>query len=688
MSKNSPGWPVADKRPRELIAHGHTRIDDYYWLRDDDRENPDVLAYLAAENDYLREQTRHLRSFEDALYRELVGRIKQDDESVPVVIDQYAYFSRYKKGKEYPIHLRKKVDSGEPEEILLDENILASGHDYYDLGDFEVSKNHNLLAYAEDTCSRGEYVIRICNLADGCTYEDKIERCFDSFTWANDNRTLYYIKLQEGTLIPYRLYRHRLGNDPACDELIHEEMDSQFLLSVEKSRDDQTIILTSTQTMSSEVWLADAYDPEADFRIFLAREDDHEYDVEPLGKTAYIRTNWQAKNFRLMKVGFSEPQDKSRWEEIIPGRSTIFLEDFIVFAQYIAVEERHEGVLKIRFMSHDGRKDVLIDEPEAAYTAEIDDNPNTATSVLRYSHESLATPTKIYDYDMATGDKVLQKEQEIPGGFDRENYDTRRVYAKARDGTSIPVTLLHRKGVTNDGTNPLFILGYGAYGISYDPDFRADRLSLVDRGFVFALAHIRGGQELGRDWYEHGKLKQKSNTFTDFIDVTETLVAERWGHKDKVVICGRSAGGLLMGAVLNMRPDLFRVAVVGVPFVDVVTTMLDDSIPLTTFEYDEWGDPRETPYYEYMLSYSPYDQIKARDYPHIWVGAGLWDPAVQYWEPAKWVARLRQTKTDDNRLLMYTDMDAGHRGASGRFRHQRDRAREYAFVFDVLGISE
>lgn len=688
MSDSSKDWPVADVRPHELTAHDDTRIDNYYWLRDDKRKDSDVLGYLNAENAYREKQTEHLRGIEEKLYRELIGRIKQKDESVPVRIDNYWYYERYEEGKDYAINARRPEEPEANEEIFLDENILAAAHEFYDLGSYEVSPDHSLVAYTEDTVSRGEYVLRIKNLATGELFPESIPRVSTEIAWGNDNLTFHYVKLQEGTLIPYQVYRHTLGTAVGDDEMLYEERNPEFFLWIDKTRDRKHVMLVAAQTLSWETRLLDADDPDGQFKVFLPREDNHEYDIEPVGEIAYIRTNWQADNFRLMKTEISTAADKSSWVEVIPHSETVFLDDFAVFRDFLVAEERHAGVLKLRVIALDGSKDILIEEDEDAYTAEIDENPVIDTGMLRYSYESLATPPTIFDYNMATGDKTFLKQKEVLGGYARQNYETRRVYAEARDGKQIPVTLLFRSGVTNDGTNPIYVLGYGAYGISYDPNFRDNRLTLVDRGFVFALAHIRGGQELGRQWYENGKLLKKENTFTDYIDVTEFLIREGWGHPEKVVASGRSAGGLLMGAILNMRPELYKVAIVGVPFVDVVTTMLDESIPLTTFEWDEWGDPREKTYYDYMLSYSPYDQVSAQDYPHIWAGAGLWDPAVQYWEPAKWVAKLRATKTDDNQLFMYIDMEGGHRGASGRFKSMKDRAREYAFMFDVLGIGE
>ncbi len=682
-------YPVADQRPHKLTAHGHTRVDPYYWLRDDQRENPDVLAYLEAENAYTRRKLAHTEALQEKLYREMVGRIEQDDESVPYRLGDYWYYTRFERGKEHPVYARRKGSLEAPEEVLLDANGLARGHEFYQIGNFQVSPNGQLLAYAEDTVSRGQYTIRIKNLRTGELYPEPIADAAADLAWANDDKTLFYVRLQEGTLIPYQAYRHALGTDPARDQLVYEETDNTFNMSLDKSRSREQIVLSLDSTLSSEVRLLDADRPDSGFEAFLPREADHEYSVEPLGQVAYIRTNWQAENFRLMRAPLASAADKATWQELVPHRQAVFLNDFTVFDDYLVVEERDEGVLKLRVIPLAGEgEDFFIDSDETAYTAAIDDNPNTNTTVLRYAYTSLATPDTIYDYDMAAGKRTLRKRQAVLGGFERDDYLTTRIHAPARDGASIPVTLYHRDEVSNDGTAPLYVFGYGSYGNSYDPEFRAYRLSLVDRGFVIALAHIRGGQELGREWYEDGKLLAKKNTFTDFIDVTEHLIAAGWGDPDKVVASGRSAGGLLMGAIANMRPDLYRIVMAGVPFVDVVTTMLDESIPLTTFEFDEWGNPQDPEYYQYMLSYSPYDQISAQRYPDLLVTTGLWDPAVQYWEPAKWVARLRDRKTDSNPLLMYCNMETGHGGASGRFDRYKETAMEWAFLLDLAGKAE
>ncbi|MCG8432550.1 MAG: S9 family peptidase [Gammaproteobacteria bacterium] len=680
--------PVAKIKPRELVTHGHTRIDNYYWLRDDEREDPDVLGYLDAENDYLSKVMAHTDALQENLYQELIERIKPNDESVPFRLGDYYYFTRFEEGKEHPVYSRRKGGEQGPEEILLDVNVLAEPYEFYEIGNFEISADAKIMAYAEDSVSRGQHVIKIKNLETGELYPERIENADSALAWAADNETLFYIKLQEETLIPYQVYRHKLGTDPREDELVYEEKDSAYFMWLGNTRDKNHILVYLSSTSTSEMRLLPVDNPQGEFKAFLPRESDHEYFIEPLGDVAYIRTNWNAENFRLMKTQLATSADKNTWQEVVPHRKDAFIQDFTVFDEFVVLEEMDDAVLRLRVLPLDGGEEFVIKSDEAAYAAFIDFNPNTDTTVLRYSYESMATAGSIFDYDMASGERVLRKQQFEGKDYDPQNYETRRVYATARDGTSIPISLLYRKGAKPDGTHPLYVLGYGSYGNSYEATFRSQRLSLVNRDFVFALAHIRGGQERGRQWYEGGKLFNKKNTFTDFIEATQYLVDEGWGDPNKVVGSGRSAGGLLIGAVANMAPhDLFTALVTEVPFVDVITTMLDESIPLTTFEYNEWGNPNQKDYYDYMLSYSPYDQVEAKDFPHMLVSTGLWDPAVQYWEPAKWVAKLRATKTDDNLLLMHTNMNAGHRGGSVRFERMRDRAREYAFIFDVFGVN-
>ncbi|MEM7082139.1 MAG: S9 family peptidase [Pseudomonadota bacterium] len=679
---NTP--PIAKVAPHSLTAHGHTRVDPYYWMRDDAREDTEVLAYLEAENAFMKTQMSHTEELQEQLFDELSARIKPDDTSVPVRYGDYEYWTEYREGLEYPIYKRRDPD-GSGEQVILDVNALAEPFDYYNVSATEVSDNGEWLAYAEDTVSRGEYQLRFKNLKTGNTLDTRIPMVSGSVAWASDNQTVYYVRLQDDTLIPYQVYRHSIGDDPANDVKVFEESDSTFFVWMSRTRDGNHIQIGSSSTLSSEMQLIDAHDAAASAVTVLPRESDHEYFIEPRGDHALILTNWMAPNFRLMKSKLATISDKSTWKEVVATKDDVLLSRFQTFNDFLVLEQTEEGINTLTILP-DGGESFVIDSDEAAYAASIDANPNMDSHVFRYRYESLATPDSIIDYDLKTGKKTIRKQQYAGPDFDSTDYETARINTIARDGTAVPVSLLYKKGLKPDGSHPLYLLGYGSYGSTYEPGFRSQRMSMVDRGVVFALAHIRGGQEKGRQWYEDGKLLKKKNTFTDFIDVAEDLKARGWAHPDKLVGTGRSAGGLLIGAVANMAPETFAILLTEVPFVDVVTTMLDESIPLTTFEFDEWGNPKDKAYYDYMLSYSPYDQIEAKDYPHMLVSTGLWDPAVQYWEPAKWVAKLRATKTDDNRLLFYTDMNAGHRGSAGRFKRQRDFAIKYAFMFDLLDI--
>ena len=684
--------PMAEQRPHRLEAHGHVREDPWYWLRDDERADPDVLGYIEAENAWTRAVLAHTEDAQTALYEELVGRIRKDDASVPYRRGDWWYYNRYEANHEYPIYARRRGGPDGPtgdEQIILDVNALAREHTYFDLGALSVSPDGRWLAWVEDIVSRGEWRLRIRDLDSGETLAGTIDNVSTSLAWADDNRTLFYVRQQDETLIPWQVWRVRRDALPDSAELAWQEDDPQFYVGLGRSRDDRHIVAVSMQTITTEALLLDSDDPDGEFRVFLPRERGHEYWIEPVGEEAFIRTNWHAENFRLMHAELATAHDRDTWRELITHRHEVMLDDFAVFRDHLVLEERVDGMLKLRIIDRGAigtDPGHYIESDEGAYTAEIGMNPQMDTTVLRYHYSSLATPDTVYDYDMATGERTLLKRDEVVGDFDPHDYATERLHVTARDGVEVPVTLYYRRRVGADGSAPLLVYGYGSYGISMDPQFSSNRLSLVDRGFVYAIAHVRGGEELGRHWYDGGRLLNKQNTFNDFVDVTTGLLDAGWGDPGKVVATGRSAGGLLMGAIANQRPDLYRVIVAGVPFVDVVTTMLDDSIPLTTFEYDEWGNPNEREYYEYILSYSPYDNVTAQAYPHIYVGTGLWDPAVQYWEPAKWVAKLRTMKTCDSRLVMYTDMDAGHRGQAGRFERLRETARELAFVFDVLGV--
>lgn len=686
----SPTPPVAERRAHAVESPHGTRDDPYYWLRDDKREDADMLAYLVAENRYRDAMLSHLDGLRKTLFDEIVGRIKQDDSSVPYKYRDYRYYRRYEPGKEYAIYARRKAGKADgPEQIMLDANELAKGHDFYQIGNSEISPGgQQLLAYAEDTVGRRKYTIRFKDLETGQTLPDRIEGTSGSMTWALDDRTLFYIERDPVTLLGVRVKKHVLGTDPAEDPVVYEEKDHSFYMGVSRTSDDAYVVIGLDSTVSNEYRYVRADKPDAPFEVFLPRERDHEHDVDHIGKRWIVRTNWEAKNFRLMEVSDRRVGDRKKWTELVPHRPGILVGSFALFDDYLVMGEQGEGLRRIRVRDWKGKREFLVESDEPAYSAYIGVNAETDTSVLRYGYTSLTTPSSVFEVDMKTGERTLLKQDPVLGGFDAANYQTERQWAVARDGTKVPVSIVYRKGFKKDGTAPLYQYSYGSYGSSSDPSFRSSILSLLDRGFVFAVAHIRGGQEMGREWYDDGKLLNKKNTFTDFIDVTKFLVEQKYAAPDKVVAMGGSAGGLLMGAVANMAPDAYRAIVAHVPFVDVVTTMLDESIPLTTNEFDEWGNPKQKPYYDYMLSYSPYDNVEAKAYPAMLVTTGLWDSQVQYFEPAKWVAKLRATKTDSNDLILHVNMDAGHGGKSGRFRRQEERALEYAFVLDQVGLAD
>lgn len=671
--------------PTRLEKHRHVRIDDYYWLRE--RDDPEVIAYLRAENLYAEKQLGHATGLEQKLFAEIKGRFKQTDMSVPYRLDNYFYYTRYEEGKEYPIYARKRGALDQAEEIMLDANLLAEGHEFFSVGGWAVSFDHDFFAYAVDTEGRRIFTTYVKNLRTGELLADVIPQVTENLTWANDNRTLFYSKQDPTTLRAFQIYRHVLGTDPAEDRLVFEENDDAFVAYIFKTKSKRFLMVVSAHTTSQEYRYLDASAPLGEFKLFLAREPDHEYHIDHIQDRFIIRTNDCAKNFRLAVTPIDRP-GKDCWREIIPHRSDVYLGDFELFRDYLVVEERKRGLTHIRVVPWLGGEGYDLEFDEPAYRAHVGTNPEMNTTALRFEYTSMKTPLSIYDLDMNSKQRALLKQEEVLGGFNAENYTTERLYAPASDGTEIPLSIVYRKGTRRDGRNPLLLYGYGSYGISIDAAFASPRLSLIDRGFVYALAHVRGGQELGRRWYEDGKLLKKKNTFTDFIACAEFLIREKFTNPDRLFAMGRSAGGLLMGAVTNMRPDLFKGVVAEVPFVDVVTTMLDSSIPLTTGEYDEWGDPNQTDYYFYMLSYSPYDNVEAKDYPNLLITGGLHDSQVQYWEPAKWAARLRALKTDNNRLLLKTNMEAGHGGASGRFRHHHETAFAYAFLLDLAGIKE
>jgi len=687
--------PVADKFPHKLEAHGDVRIDNYYWMRlSDEQKNaemPDVqtkkvLDYLNAENAYTDMVMKHTEKLQKELYDEIVGRIKQDDESVPYKDNGYYYYTRYEKDKEYPVYCRKKGSLDADEEIMLDVNKLAEGHNYFQVGGWSVSEDNRILAYSVDTVSRRRYTIYFKDLKSGKLLTDLIPNTTGGITWANDNKTVFFSTKDQKTLRADRINRFKLGaKEP---EEVYFESDETFSTYVFKTKSKKYLVIGSSQTLSTEYRILEADDPGGKFRVFQLRLKDVEYHIDHFGNDFYIRTNKDgAKNFKIMKTPVNKTGEKN-WVDVIPHRDDVLIEGFEIFKDYMVINERIKGLTNLRVRSWDKKQDYLIDFGEETYAAGISVNPEFDTKVMRYAYTSLTTPYSTFDYDMSTKKKTLLKEQEVLGGFDKNNYESKRLYAVAADGVEIPISIVYRKGIKLDGSNPAVIYGYGSYGYSMDASFRSDRLSLLDRGFVYAIAHIRGGMEMGRWWYEDGKLLNKMNTFTDFNTCAHYLINKKYTNSDKLFAMGGSAGGLLMGAILNLEPDLYKGVVAAVPFVDVVTTMLDESIPLTTFEYDEWGNPNVKEYYDYMMTYSPYDNVKRMNYPNILVTTGYWDSQVQYWEPAKWVAKLRDMKTDDNLLMLHINMDAGHGGVSGRFRRYKETALEYAFMLDLVGIKK
>jgi oligopeptidase B len=683
-SQSGPTPPIAEKKPHTLETHGDVRVDDYYWLRE--RTNPDVLAYLEAENAYTEAMLAGTTDLQAELFEELTNRLQPDESTVPSLYRGYYYLSRYQEGLEYPIYSRRKGSVEAPDEVTLDVNKVAEGHDFCSVSDNLVSPDSKLLAWAVDTVGRRKYTIHVTDLATGELLPDVLTDVTGNLAWANDSQTLIYTRQDPETLRAYQVWRHRLGTDPSEDGLIYEETDPTFSVSVWKTRSEKYVLIESEQTLASEYRYLDADDPEGKPRIIAPRERGVEYSVDHVGDRFIIRTNLEAPNFRLMIAPVAWPA-RENWREMeaAPARDDVFLQGVEVFRDFIALTERRDGLRHLRIVPADGSPEIEVQFDEPAYVTWVDDNEEFDTSVLRYGYSSLNTPETIYDLDLITGERTLMQQKKIRGGFDVANYVVERMMAPARDGVEVPISLVYRAGIPRNGTAPLLLYGYGSYGSNMEAWFRSDVVSLLDRGFVFAVAHIRGGQEMGRWWYEDGKLLNKKNTFTDFIDCGRFLVAEGYTAPDRMFARGGSAGGLLMGAVANMAPDLFAGIIANVPFVDVVTTMLDDSIPLTTSEFDEWGDPKQPEYYDYMLSYSPYDEVVAKNYPALLVTTALEDSQVQYFEPAKWVAKLRDLKTDNNPLLFTCEMSAaGHGGVSGRYRKYEKTALEYAFLLEVL----
>ena len=671
--------PQAPKKPQLLEIHGHQRQDSYYWLND--RENPEVIAYLNAENSYLKEVMKPTESLQKQLFEEMKGRIKEQDESVPYYKSGFFWYSRFEKGSEYPVYCRKFGSLEAQEEIILDVNILAEGKSYYQVGQATCSTNQQLLAFAADDIGRRIYTIHFKNLATQEILKDQIPEVTGNFVWAADQQSVFYSKQDPETLRSFQIYKHILGSPTSTDQLVYEELDEEFSCMVHKTKSEKYILIHSESTISSEVRFIQADQPTASPQILQPRIPHLEYAADHYGDYFYIRTNAQALNFKLVKAPLANPS-KENWIDVIPHRPEVLLEDFDLFSRYLVTQERSNGLTQIHIQPWEGEGEghSLIFEDET-YTAYVGTNPEFDTDLLRYGYNSLVSPSSVYDYHMVTRHKTLLKQQEVVGGYDPNAYHSERIWAKAADGVLVPISLVYQKSTfSKTGKNPVLLYAYGSYGYSMDAYFSSNRLSLLQRGFVFAIAHIRGGEDLGRAWYEDGKLLKKRNTFTDFIACAEHLVQQEYTSPVHLYAMGGSAGGLLMGVVINIRPDLFNGVVANVPFVDVVTTMLDESIPLTTGEFQEWGNPKEKEFYEYMLSYSPYDNVSAQAYPNLLVTSGLHDSQVQYWEPTKWVAKLRELKTDKNLVLLFTNMEAGHGGASGRFNPLKEIALEYAFL--------
>lgn len=683
--KPSPVAPIAPKEPQELVMHGDTRVDPYYWMNK--RDSEEVLAYLNAENEYTDAMMSSTEDFQERLFEELKGRIKEQDESVPYFENGYFYYTRFEKGKEYPIYCRKKESMDAEEEIMLNVNEMAEGYSYFSVRGVDVSPNNEILAYGVDTVSRRQYTIYFKNLKTGELYNSKISTTTGTAAWANDNKTVFYTVIDE-SLRPHRIIRHSIENPSTDkDEVVYEENDPTYVAYVYNSKSKDYIFFGSGSTLSNEYSYLKADDPYGKLKVIQPRERGLEYSVTHFGDKFYITTNLDAMNFRLMETPVNRT-GKSNWKEVIPHREDVLLSGVEVFNDYLVVDERKDGLKQLRIINQTTKEEHYLDFGEEVYSAWISINPEFNTDVLRYSYTSLTTPFSTFDYNMSSKERVLLKQTEVLGDFSSDNYETKRYWVTAQDGTKVPLSLVYRKGLELNGDNPALIYAYGSYGSSTDPTFSSSRLSLLDRGFVFAIAHVRGGQELGRKWYEDGKLLKKINTYTDFIDCSQFLVDQKYTSPDKLFAMGGSAGGLLMGAIANMKPELYKGIIAQVPFVDVVTTMLDSSIPLTTGEYDEWGNPNDPDYYFYMKSYSPYDQVSAQNYPNMLITTGYHDSQVQYFEPAKWVARLRDMKTDDNMLIFKIDMEAGHGGASGRFKALKEVAFEYAFMFKLLGINK
>lgn len=696
-SKDLPDAPDAEKQSHVTEIHGLKLEDPYFWMRLSDEqknaETPDeqtqkVLDYLNAENKYKEQALASTEEFQTKLYDEIVGRIVKDDESVPVFFNGYWYYSRFEEGKEYAYNCRKKGTMNAEEEIMLNQPQLADGHSYFAIGGSSVSPNNEMIVYGVDTVSRREYTLNFKNLSTGEMLEDKIDKTSGGAVWANDNKTVFYTKKDPQTLRQNRVYKHVIGTPESEDVLVFEETDETFYCWVTKSKSQEYIMIGSGATLSTEIRFLSADTPDGEWTIVHPREMDHEYSVSHYGDHFYINTNKDAKNFKLMKAPVSDTRIEN-WVDVIPHREDVLFEGVEIFSSHLVVEERIEGLTQIRIKSWDGNEDYYLEFNDPAFLAGVSSNLDFDAEKLRFGYTSLTTPYTTYEHKFSDRSRTTLKQQKVLGGkFDATNYTSERIMVKARDGAKVPVSIVYRKDTELNGESPLLLYAYGSYGSSMDPYFSSTRLSLLDRGFVYAIAHIRGGQEMGRHWYEDGKLFNKMNTFTDYIDCGEYLVENGYTSPDHMYAMGGSAGGLLMGAVMNMSPGLFNGVIAAVPFVDVINTMLDETIPLTTFEFDEWGNPKDKDYFDYIMKYSPYDNVQAMDYPNTLITTGYWDSQVQYWEPAKWIAKLRDEKTDDNLLIMHCNMETGHGGASGRFARFKETAMEYAFMFMLEGIEE
>lgn len=684
MAESVP-TPIAAIKPHLIEKHGDKRTDNYFWLNQ--RENPEVINYLNQENDYYNKMTAHTKQFQSDLFDEMKGRIKEDDQSVPYLYNGYYYITRFETGKDYPIYARKKGSLDTKEEILFDCNVLAKGHSFFQLGGLSISPDNKFATFGTDTVGRRIYTIQVKNLETGEILADKIENVSGGSVWANDNKTIFYTTKDLVTLRSDKIHKHKIGSPTADDILIFHEKDDTFDVSISKEKSKKYIVISSSSTLTTEFQILPADKPDDKFKVFQKRVRGLEYGISHFGDSFYVVTNIdKAENFKLMKTP-ENATSKENWKEVIAHRPEVLIEDIEIFKDFLVVEERSNGLNKIRIMPWSGKGEYYLPFESETYTAFTTTNVDFDTEILRYSYQSMATPSSVIDFNMKTKTKEVKKEQQVLGGkFDKNNYIEERVWATAQDGTKVPISMVYKKDLKKDGKNPLLLYAYGSYGVSMDPYFSSSRLSLLDRGFIYAIAHIRGGEDLGRQWYEDGKLLKKKNTFTDFIDCSKFVIAQKYTSAEHLYAEGGSAGGLLMGAIINMAPELYHGVIAQVPFVDVISTMLDDSIPLTTGEYDEWGNPNNKKYYDYMRSYSPYDNLKAQAYPNMYVSTGLHDSQVQYWEPAKWVAKLRTLKTDKNVLYLNTNMDAGHGGASGRFEALKEVAREFSFLLDLEKI--